>query len=133
MHPVDSGYVPRMRARLLVLAAGLLIVPSTAEAGTWDRRCGHASYTENGLAFHSRLPDGAGIFHIRTQVSRCLGARRLVRAASRYPGPCNSDTGTVSPCRARGYVCRYTRLGHEYSRMRCTREGGRVVAWNSGA
>jgi len=88
---------------------------------------------------HKQEIDGAGIFDITAEVSSCKTARRIIRISTRENNnPCvryrdGLPSGARNPCRVIGFTCRSRQTGDESSATRCTRKGGRVVRWTSGA
>ncbi len=137
----------RLPVVLAALVFAVLLAPAGASTATKD--CGNYGTVEgqepdaDGTIeprFTMRQIDGAGIFDITATVSSCKLARRLVRIASlrQHNNPCliyrdGSAVGAKSSCRVIGFLCRNRSTGTEGQATRCTRSGGRVVRWKSGA
>jgi hypothetical protein len=122
----------------LAAAAAILVAVCPAPAATASpasiRNCGNYGFPEGHtgrepIFTHKRIV-GAGVYNIRTRVTRCRIARRMVRAFWNGRWDCDGD-GQV--CRRGSYRCRNRRLGEEHSVMRCTATRRRVVRFEYGA
>lgn len=120
----------------LAAIALVLAVPMTASSATPIRECGNYGWPRGHRGdrpiFTFRPIEGAGTYNITTRVSPCRTAYRIIRRVQgrTYRRYCNRD---ATRCRVLRFTCREVRGGHEFSDMRCTGEGNRVVRWQSGA
>jgi hypothetical protein len=128
---------PRSRIGLAPAAAVIVAVclaPATTASAASIRNCGNYGYPEGHTGrepiFTDRDIVGAGVYNIRTRVTRCRIARRMVRAFWDGRWDCDGD-GQV--CRRGTYRCRNRRIGEEHAVMRCTASRGRVVRFEYGA
>jgi hypothetical protein len=98
------------------------------------RKCGNYGYPDaysgSKPIFTDKEIVGAGVHKIRTRVTPCRSARRMVRAFWDGRWDCDGD-GQV--CRRGSYRCRNRRLGEEHAAMRCTASRRRVVRFEYGA
>ena len=107
------------------VVVGVLLIPSGASAAP-IRECGDWGDTGSGrLGWTFGKIRGAGIFNLTSRRVSCRTARRVARFS--YPDR------NVRRWSWRGYSCRILASAHEYSDQRCTKSGGRVVRWQSGA
>jgi hypothetical protein len=135
--PTNRFSLERTRA-VLALAAAILVAvclgPPAAASAASIRSCGNYGYPEGHTGrepiFTHREIVGAGVYRIRTRVTPCRIARRMVRAFWNGRWDCDGD-GQV--CRRGSYRCRNRRLGEEHAVMRCTASRGRVVRFEYGA
>jgi hypothetical protein len=118
--------------RLVILAVALLALASPASAAQ-VRDCGNYGYPEGHQGEQPIFTDeeivGAGVYDIRSQVTRCRPTvRRMVRRFW------NGRWGECEPgCRRGSYRCRDRQIGDEVGVMRCTASRGRVVRFEYGA
>jgi hypothetical protein len=116
------------------LAAMVGLLPVNAYGAAPIRECGNYGWTEDGQGpkFTFEEIDGAGTWNITTRVASCRTARRVHRRWSRDDGRyCNAPRFTR--CRILRFDCRRIASGYEWADWRCTRAGGRVVRWQTGA
>jgi hypothetical protein len=122
-----------LAAAAVVLTAVWLTATTTASSAS-VRNCGNYGYPEGYRGrdpiFTRKQIVGAGVSKIRTRVTRCKTARRMVRAFWNGRWDCDGD-GQV--CRRGSYRCRNRQLGEEHAVMRCTASRGRVVRFEYGA
>jgi hypothetical protein len=111
--------VKRLATLALVLGA-TVFAPATADAAVRD--CG----SFNGLEWITESLEGAGISDVKAKNTSCTTARRVtLRAFTTYRGGKRWKYGNWS--------CKILRQEYEYTMARCTRSGGRVVRWETGA
>lgn len=119
--------LPAMRPKTLAAVVAVIAavaVPGTASAAP-IKECGNYGWIEDeGRTGWTYGPiDGAGIFNVTTRKVRCRYARRFVLSLD----------GQVGSDRHRGFKCRYVSEEYEYADVRCTRRGGKVIRWQTGA
>lgn len=105
--------------RSLLVTAGMAVALLSAPAGASAapiKECGNY----DGLRWTYGQIQGAGTFNVTARVVGCREARTVALKAS-------------PERRFRGWSCRYVDQGYEYADVRCTKSGGRVVRWQSGA
>jgi hypothetical protein len=107
---------------LIGLLLALVAIPASPAAAA-TRNCGNYDGTE----WSDEPPVGAGIFNVRAKNTACSTARRVVlRAYSTNPDG-------RKKWRYGKWSCTTVRQLQEGAETRCTRGGGRVVRWQSGA
>jgi hypothetical protein len=109
----------RLATLFLVLCAAA-VAPATADAAVRD--CG----SFNGLEWIEGSLNGAGISDVTAKNTSCTTARRVtLRAFMTYRGGRRWQYGK--------WNCKILLQEYEYTKARCTRSGGRVVRWETGA
>jgi hypothetical protein len=116
----------------MVLVAVTLAAASVPASAAPIRNCGNYGIPEGSSGtkpvFTHEDIVGAGVYNIRTRVTRCRTARRMVRRFW------NGDWGPCDPtCRRGRFRCVNRQTGDEVYVMRCTASGGRVVRFVYGA
>jgi hypothetical protein len=105
-------------------ATATVALPGAASAAAINE-CGNYGWIESKAraGWTYGQIDGAGIFNVTTRTVRCRYARRFVR----------SWDGQVGADHHRRFRCRYVSQDYEYADIRCTRRGGKVIRWQTGA
>jgi len=107
-------------AILALVTCATALVPATADAAVRD--CGGF----NGLEWITESLEGAGISNVKAKNTSCTTARRVtLRAFMTYNGGRRWQYGK--------WNCKILLQEYEYTKARCTRSGGRVVRWETGA
>jgi hypothetical protein len=118
---------------LVIALAALCVAAPASASGAQVRDCGNYGYPEGYDGSKPIFTDedivGAGVYDIRTKVTRCRpAARRMVRRFW------NGRWGECDPgCRRGSFRCRNRQIGDEVWIMRCTASRGRVVRFEYGA